>query len=128
MTQKHIEITRSNNKNFATENRWFQHCSEKQIPYVTVKVHGKLADVQWDYINLTPEIDGALFEQKNLIHPAAESIYSRIFTKSSWIGLGPGTVSFKNIPRHYAGDAADQLFDVVNNVTTPLLLAIGKDT
>lgn len=57
--QKHIELTRSNNKSFSEENTWFRHCAEKQIPYITIKVHGKLADIQWNYISFTPKISVA---------------------------------------------------------------------
>ena len=128
MPQKYIELARFNNKGHSAENDWFRHCTEKAIPYITVHIHGNLADVQWDYINFSTQVDAELFAQAPQIQSKAKAIYEPIATETSWISLGPGVISFKNVSIWDAKSAAEQLFDVILNAAAPYVSSQARDT
>lgn len=121
MPQKYRELTRLSNRDYQAENDWFRHCTDRAIPYITIHVHGNLADVRWDYINFPTKIDTPLFVQAPKIQSKARAIYEPLATKTSWISLGPGVISFKNISISGAKDAAEQLFDVILDATASLI-------
>ena len=128
MPKKFIELARFNNNDHSTENDWLRHCTEKAIPYITVHLHGNLADVQWDYINFSTQVDAQLFAQAPQIQSKAKAIYEPIANETSWISLGPGVISFKNLSIWDAKNAAEQLFDVISDATVPLVSNHARDT
>lgn len=127
MLQKFVELTRRNNKKYSAENEWFRHCVNKKVPYITVRQHGKTADVQWDHISFSPRMDEGIFSKAGHIHSQAKAIYEPLATSSSWISLGVGVISFKNLSLADANGAAEKLYDLIASVTVPLLQAAAND-
>ncbi|HEY8096271.1 MAG TPA: hypothetical protein VIE65_09325 [Methylobacter sp.] len=119
--QKFVEITRKD-KGFDKENSWFGFCQKEKIPFITIKARSKTATVQWDYITYPPGMDEALFSLHADIKAQITTIYQSYMSESTWLGVGPGVISFGHLEISAARDIALELFDVIHQTA----LAIAK--
>ena len=110
--EKFVEITRKD-KGFDKENSWYRFCEKQRIPFITIKVRSKLADVQWDYMPYPLSIDKALFAQHERIETQMSAIYERYASKDTWFGAGPGVISFGNLDVDNAREVASGLYDII---------------
>lgn len=110
--EKFVEISRKD-KGFDKENSWYGFCEKQRIPFITIKVRSKLADVQWDYMPYPPSMDKALFAQHERIKTKTSAIYKRYASKDTWFGAGPGVISFGNLDIDKAREVATELYDII---------------
>lgn len=120
--QKYVEITRKDQA-FDKENAWFNVCRNEQIPFVTIKTRSKLATVEWDYITYPTSMDEVLFSLHEDIKTRVSAIYQNHMTSGTWLGVGPGVISFGNLDLVAARDVAQSLFDVISDA---MHLAMSK--
>lgn len=78
----------------------------------------KLATVEWDYSTYPTSMDEALFSQREDIKNQATAIYQNYISKNTWLGVGPGVISFGNLEIAAARDVAQRLFDVIHQAAS----------
>lgn len=111
---KFIEIKPSNDT--TKKNEWFEHCQQKNTPYVVVNSGASTASVEWDYISY-PMGSEKLFEQKEACLKAElMKIYDKYSTKKSMFSISARTASFSGFSIQDAKAAADEIFDLIDNL------------
>lgn len=127
MSDKFVELTHKD-KGHERENSRLHHCEKNGIPFIVVRQHGKLADIHWDYISFSPELDHGLFESESKLREVVTQICNEHGTEHSSIMFSPGVVTFQNFNSSCAQKVAGQLYDAVQKITGPLLSASGVNT
>lgn len=127
MVNKFVEITYKD-KDHARENAWFHHCEKYKIPFITIFLHGKLADVRWDYVSFPPDVDHELFLLKSNLYQAAIQICAAHGTKHSSVRYSPGVITLHKLSSSAAQAAASRLYGVVQQVVAPLIRREGAST
>jgi hypothetical protein len=79
---KYVEIPR-NNVGSEIENDWFRHCESAQVPFITVKPRSMYADVHWDYITYSTEVDDILESLGNTLRDDAIEIFKKYANANS---------------------------------------------
>ena len=111
--EKFVEITRKD-KGFDKENSWYRVCEKERIPFITIKARSKLATIQWDHVAYPPSIDRTLFAMHENIKAQVSAIYDRYVSKNTWLGVGPGVISFGNLEVADAREVASDLYDIIS--------------
>ncbi|WP_417500091.1 hypothetical protein [Methylophaga sp.] len=102
-----IPFLNQNQSNKTEESRWFNHCVEKNIPYVVTRKRSTLGDVEWDYITLRPESDVFLRSQKEFIEHELKELFKYYPHDAKTIEhLGSLTGYVKNLSVEYVNDFA----------------------
>lgn len=96
-------------KNNITENDWFNHCSEKQIPFVRINKKGAKSDIHWDYITINTDNDGAVIENEHLFSYLL-GIYHVVADLNSSYEMSPQVGTFFNIPSELSERTAKAIY------------------
>ncbi len=110
--QKYVDVPR-NDMNAEVKNSWFQICRNKSIPFITLKSRAKFADLCWDYITYSPEVEEVLNSSNGQIRDGAIVIFKRYANKKSKYVASDLIVEFKNIDISKARLAAEDLYDFI---------------
>ncbi|MCK7546318.1 hypothetical protein MLC59_19370 [Marinobacter bryozoorum] len=110
--EKYVELS-DTSSDFAKENVWLEHCELKQIPFITVKTRSKYADVHWDYITYSNEVDEILESIGTTLRDSAVEIFNQYASKKSRYTASGHLVWFKNLEIEQAREAASDLYDLV---------------
>lgn len=113
--KKYAEIPR-NDVDHRAENAWFMACQENKVPFITVKVRTKLADVHWDYIAYPTEVDEFLDGLGNQLRESAISIYTKYADSRSECNASDKLVWFRNLEIYKARLAAEELYDLIDGL------------
>jgi hypothetical protein len=99
--------------NAIAKQRWFDHCTDKAIPYVTVTYRNLYADIEWDYITLPMSLDGLLEENKHTIENRARTVYNKYANpRSRIIRMDAHIIKFDKILISSCKQAAAELYDL----------------
>lgn len=109
---KYVEIPR-NDIGSEKENDWFRHCESVQIPFITVKPRSKYADVHWDYIAYSKEVDDILESLGNTLRDDAIKLFKQYANAKSRYTASGHLVWFKNLEVDSARLAASDLYDLI---------------
>ena len=123
--QKFVEIS-SRERNHEKENDWYTQCQEKAVPFITVKTRTRLADVHWDYITYSMEVDSILRDKKKFIESSAEEIYRKYATDKSTGRVSAHLIYFNNLEIHAAKRAASELYDFIDGLVSSPDVAKGS--
>jgi hypothetical protein len=110
---KYVEIPR-NEFDAKKENEWFEHCGSSQIPFITVKPRSEYADVHWDYITYSTEVDNILEGLGTTLRDGAIGIFKKYGNAKSRYTASGHLVWFKNIEIENARLAASELYDLID--------------
>ena len=110
--QKYVEIPK-NDLQFKIENAWFETCRKNNIPFITLKIRTKFADVHWDYIAYSSEVDQILNSANGQVRDGAIAIFKKYANSRSEYVANDLIVSFKNLDIPKATSAAEELYDFV---------------
>ena len=111
--QKYVEVQRKDLKAKA-ENAWFEICRKNSIPFITLKSRTKFADVHWDYIAYSPEVDKFLNAGNGQLRDGAIEIFRKYANPKSEYEANDLIVWFKNIEIPKAKLAAEELYDFIS--------------
>lgn len=114
---KYIEIPR-NELGFERENDWVRHCESAQIPFITIKLRSTYADVHWDYITYSKEVDDILESLGNTLRDDAIEIFKKYANAKSRYTASRHLIWFKNLEVDSARLAASELYDVIAGAVT----------
>jgi hypothetical protein len=109
---KYIEIAKSE-AGFERENDWFKHCESAQIPFITVKLRSKYADVHWDYIAYSKGVDEILEGLGNTIREGATELFKKYANTKSRYSVNGHLIWFKNLEVENARLAAGELYELI---------------
>lgn len=115
---KYVEIPRTD-VSAKKENEWFEHCESNQIPFITVKPRSKYADVHWDYITYSKEVDRVLEGLGNTLRDSAIDIFKQYANANSRYTASGHLVWFKNLETESARMAASELYDLIVGCIEP---------
>lgn len=110
--QKYVELSNNDLTN-ERENDWFKTCQKNSIPFITLKKRTKFADVQWDYITYSSEVDRVLNAGNGQLRDGAIAIFKKYVNSTSDYEVSDLLVSFKNIEISKAKLAAEELYDFI---------------
>lgn len=110
--QKYFE-TPKNDMKVKAENAWFEICRENCIPYITLKNRTKFADVHWDYITYSTEVENILNAGNGRIRDGAIEIFKRHANTKSKYEANDLTAWLKNLEIPKAKLAAEELYDFI---------------
>lgn len=110
--EKYVELSDASS-DFAKESAWLDHCELNQVPFITVKTRNKYADVHWDYIAYSNEVDEILESLGTTLRDGAVEIFNRYAGKKSRYTASSHLVWFKNLEVEQAREAASELYDLV---------------
>lgn len=110
--KQYAEFKRAD-KGHKTENAWFVFCRANKVPFITVKVRTKYADVHWDYISYEPDVDAALAKYGIEIRDAAIIIFRKYASKSSSFEVNNHLVWYRDMDIEGARQAASELYELV---------------
>ncbi|WP_421722005.1 hypothetical protein [Alloalcanivorax xenomutans] len=109
---KFVEIPRTD-VSAERENAWFERCESNQIPFITVKTRTKYADVHWDYIAYSKEVDEVLGGLGTRLRDNAIDIFKKYANANSRYAASGHLVWFKNLEIESARLAASELYDLI---------------
>lgn len=110
--QKYVELAK-NDLQAKAENAWFETCRKNNIPFITLKIRTKFADVHWDYIAYSSEVDQILNSGNGQVRDGAIAIFKKYANSRSEYEANDLIVSFKNLDIPKAKFAAEELYDFV---------------
>lgn len=110
--QKYVEVPKNDLKANA-ENAWFEICRKNSIPFITLKNRTKFADIHWDYITYSPEVDKVLNAGNGQLRDGAISIFKKYANSKSEYKANDLVVWFKNLETSKAKLAAEELYDFI---------------
>jgi hypothetical protein len=110
--QKYVEVPKNDVKS-KVENAWFENCRESNVPFITLKIITKFADVHWDYIAYQPEVDKILNSLDGQLRDGAITIFKKYANSRSEYKANDLLVLFKGIDIPKARLAAEELYDLV---------------
>lgn len=119
--EKYVEVGKKRG-DIEKINAWYQQCSRRQSPYITVTLKGKYADVHWDYINYDKAVDDYLDSNETLIKEHAVEILKRHSNPKSRFSVSPTVINFENLAHEEARLAADDLYDFVADLLSAEML------
>lgn len=96
-------------------NIWFNLCSKQQIPYITIKNRTKYSSIEWDYINLNPELDKIFIDNSEDNRKDFLTIFKKFANNKSEYTLSNLTFLAEKIPVENAEKFAEELFDITHN-------------
>jgi hypothetical protein len=109
---KYIEIPR-NDFGSELENDWLRHCESAQIPFITVKLRSTYADVHWDYIAYSKEVDKILESLGNTLCDDAIEIFKKYANANSRYTASGHLIWFKSLEVDNARLAALELYEAI---------------
>jgi hypothetical protein len=109
---KFVEIPR-NDVSAEKENAWFDRCVTSQIPFIKVKTRSKYADIHWDYITYSKEVDEVLEDLGARLRDSAIDIFKQYANENSRYTASGHLVWFKNLEIESARLAASELYDLI---------------
>lgn len=110
--QKYVELPR-NDVGSEKENDWFRHCESAQIPFITVKPRSTYADVNWDYITYSKEVDDILEKLGTTLRNDAIEIFKQYANAKSRYTASGHLIWFKNLELDSARLVASELYDLI---------------
>jgi len=84
-----------------------------EVPFITLKIITKFADVHWDYIAYQPEVDKILNSLDGQLRDGAITIFKKYANSRSEYKANDLLVLFKGIDIPKARLAAEELYDLV---------------
>ena len=109
---KYVEIPK-NDINSNAENAWFKTCKENNIPYITLSIRTKFADVHWDYITYPMEVDEILEQLGDSLTNKVIEIFNEYANEKSKYSVNNHLVWFKNLEIEQAKLAAADLHNLI---------------
>ena len=94
-------------------NAWFNFCSNEQIPYIIVKNKIKYSTIEWDHINLNPELDKKFAENSEEHRKELLSIFDKFADSKSKYTISNLTFIVDGIPIKHSSQFAEELFDAL---------------
>lgn len=116
-----FEEIKNENKNKCSKSGWFSDCAREQIPYITIYLKGKLADVHWDYITYNINLDVMLSDKESEFVQKVENLYANYLNKKSECRVNCNLVTFSNLDVELARHAASELYDLVDSHVQKLI-------
>jgi hypothetical protein len=113
MVQKFVEYQASD-KCMDDVNAWFKLSQVSNTPYITVEKKKKYADVQWDYISFTPEVDDLIDLTGDAFVEGLLSVFNKYINQKSAYTLNNRVAEFKNIEIESARHMASEMYDYIN--------------
>lgn len=110
--QKYVELPK-NDLNAKAENAWFEVCRKNSIPFITLKNRTKFAEVHWDHITYSPEVDKVLNAFDGQLRDGAILIFKKYANSKSEYEASDLLVWFKNLEIPKAKLAAEELYDLI---------------
>ena len=110
--QKYAELPK-NDVGSEKENDWFRHCESTQVPFITVKPRSMYADVHWDYITYSKEVDDILENLGTTLRDDAIEIFTKYANAKSRYTASGHLIWFKNLEIDSARLAASELYDLI---------------
>lgn len=98
-----------------SKNTWFEYCRVNSIPYIVVEKRRSLASVSWDFISYPSSLNGVFSENRG-IEERLRRIYQKYAARSSSFSISSGNAFFENFPIDNAKKAAEEIYDLINNV------------
>lgn len=118
IVKKYEEYRRADKNASFFAGRWFKHCRDKQIPYITVETARRYAKVRWDHISFDRVVDERFRQAGTRLRDAAIQIgtrYSRAPMRYEASGL---LVTFEGLEIVEARLVAGELYDLVMSVVS----------
>lgn len=110
--QKYVEVPK-NDLEAKAENTWFEICRKNSIPFITLKGRTKFADVHWDHISYSPEVDRILNALNGQLRDGAIAIFKKYANSRSKYEANDLLVWFRNLEIPKAKTAAEELYDLI---------------
>lgn len=110
--QKYVAVPKNDVKAKA-ENAWFEICRKNRIPFITLKNRTKFADVHWDYIAYSTEVDKIFNAANGQLRDGAIAIFKKYANSKSKYEANDFIVWFKNLEIPKAKLAAEELYDFI---------------
>lgn len=110
--KKYVEVPK-NDLQAKEENAWFEICRKNSIPFITVKNRTKFADVHWDHITYSPDVDKILNAGNGQLRDGAIAIFKTHANSKSKYEANDLIVWFKNLEISKATLAAEELYDFI---------------
>lgn len=101
------------------ERIWYNRCRKHQIPFVLVKSRTALADVHWDYLSYSNELDEKVRDHSKDICLFAENLfleYSANSATKATRSICANVVSINNLIIPDARAAAERLYDFLDGI------------
>lgn len=118
--QKFLEVKSSTRSELRTE--WYHKCLRDRLPYVTVTIRSRFADVHFDHITLPTAADDVLMgERQAEIQNALKEIFERFANAKSHFRLSSTVVSFNDLEANAARAAAEDVYDLVYSYVRPVI-------
>jgi len=95
-------------------NRWYNHCMQEGIPYILVKVNGKKANIECDFMTLESAMDDVLQQNHQQIKSQVIQMLelyahgSRASYSISW-----SAINLEGIPMRSAEFIAESIFKLI---------------
>lgn len=100
------------------KNAHFEFCREKNIPYIIISSRNKLADISWDYISYQDGSEKLFSKNDEYLRIEFSKIYKKYGRNNPISTISSASVNFFGILVEDAKAAANDIFDVVNNLVT----------
>lgn len=110
--EKYFELPKNDVQSRA-QNEWFKICRNNVIPFIVLRSRTKFADVSWDYITYSPEIEKILNALNGQLRDGAIAIFNKYANSRSKYQANDLIVSFENIEIPKAKLAAEELYDLI---------------
>lgn len=99
-------------KGYEKENSWFHLCGSKSIPFIKVTKRTRFADVHWDYITFSTELDPNW--EDSGIRMFAMELHEKFITAGSSADASNTVVTIKNIEHENASEIANRLYTFID--------------
>lgn len=109
---KYVLVPRKD-KDHELESRWYRHCQQSQVPFVTVKKRTRYADIHWDYITYNTGVDKILEQNAREIKSSAVNIFMKYAGRASSYEVSGHLVWYRNIAIEHSECAASDLYDLI---------------
>lgn len=99
-------------KGHEKENRWFHLCNSKSVPFIKVTKRTRFADVHWDYITFSTELDSKW--EDSGIRKFATELHEEFKTERSSADTSDTVVTIRNIEHENASEIANRLYAFID--------------
>ena len=95
-------------------NRWYNHCLQHGIPYILVKVNGKKANIECDFITLESAMDDVLQQNHQKIKSQVIQMLEQYAhgSRASY-SINWSTITLEGIPMRSAEFIAESIFKLI---------------
>ena len=111
--EKFITVKKNGVENI---NKWFAHCQNHQIPFITIIERNKYCKISWDCISFDKPYDKTFEQNDEFLFKAFLNTFDKYSNKKSKYEYSCLLLTFDNILITDSLNLAEEVFDILNYV------------